>query len=71
MAKGGLGEIPTANSISSSSVLTVEWPEAFYVLDFEKRHLWNTAILLQHVQRAGLSALSPTGHACKVQSQIT
>lgn len=40
-----------------------EWPEALHVLDFEERYLWNSTILLEHVQCAGLGALGTTGHA--------
>lgn len=40
-----------------------ERPEALHVLDFEERDLWNTTILLQHVQCAGLCALGTTRHA--------
>lgn len=43
-----------------------EWPESLHVLDFEERDLRHAAILLEHVQGAGLRTLCTTGHARKV-----
>ena len=46
-------------------------PKTLHVFHFEERNLGNSSVLLEQVERAGLSSFASTGHARKVKGKVT